>query len=154
MSLWVNIEDFVKLRIGKKVRIFIVLSFPLLKKRKSRSVHRFTPRNLRGRLPYFYGANTITHLLSINPITSHFTHTCERRKCWLNPISTPKSFQKHFSTFPNHFFHSIINGVQSITNGFPIGSLPHLRWSFQATTFQKPKTISYLKKENESKSKF
>ena len=154
MSFWVNIEDLVKLRVGKKVRIFIILSFPLLKKWKNWSVQRFIPRNLRGRLPNFYGANTITHLMSINPIASRFTHTRESRKCCLNLVSTPYSFQKHFSTFLNHFFQSIINGVQSITNGFSIGSLPHLWWSFQPTTFQKPKTISYLTKENESKSKF
>ena len=143
MSLRVNVEDFVKLCVVKKVKIFIVLSFPLLKKWKSQSVWMFIPRNLRGRLPYFYGANTITHLMSINPITSHFTHTCERRKFCLNLVSTPQSFQKHFSTVLNHFLQSIINGVQSITNGFSLGSLPHLRCSFQATTFQKPKTISY-----------
>ena len=122
-----NIEELVKLSVGKKVKIFIVLSIPLLKKRKRRSVQRFIPRNLRGRLPYFYGANKITHLMSINPIASHFTHTCERRKCCLNLVSTQESFQKHFSTFLNHFFQSIINGVQSITNGFSIGSLPHIR---------------------------
>ena len=89
MSLRVNIEDFVKLRIVRKVRIFIVQSFPPLKKSKSRSVRMIIPRNIRGRLPYIYGANTITHLMSTNPITSHFTQTCERRKCCLNLVSTP-----------------------------------------------------------------